>query len=146
MHDGRFGTPYAGIQNSKHHVIRLEEVHQIPYDRDVYRNIGAPPRWHVYCSCQWEGWTHDKSVALQFIKSHTDAQLARGQTIEVVGVDMSPVAEAAGNAELIAAQKPTEADAPVVGVDVEKDGYPNEIKGREETEIARGVAGTQEIV
>lgn len=119
------------------HTIKLEEVHQMNYDRDIYRNTGTPPRFHVVCSCQWEGWTHDRPKAIQFINSHIGAQVVRGNTVEVVGVDMTPVAEAvapqpSGAEPGLVAQQPSEADAQsevqVLDVDV-SEGYPDEIKG-----------------
>jgi len=84
----------------KNHVITLAENHQMPYDPTVYKNMGTSPRYHVYCSCQWEGWTHSLRQAHVFVMNHQNAQIARGNTVELSippALANCTVAVAAGN-------------------------------------------------
>lgn len=88
------------------HTIRIEQLHNIPYDATTYKNIGAPPKFHVFCSCQWAGWTHTQEAADYYVASHRQAQLMRGNIVQVI----APASATASGP--VDAPKPFTADAP----------------------------------
>lgn len=79
------------------HTISLSDSHNMTsvVDKSVYiKPVGDSPKYHVWCSCQWEGWTHDLQTAHRFVNSHKGAQLARGNIVEVnipAGLELTQV-------------------------------------------------------
>lgn len=68
------------------HIIAMADTHNMAnvVDKSVYtRGVGDSPKYHVWCDCQWEGWTHDLFTAHRFVRSHIAAQVARGNPVEV---------------------------------------------------------------
>jgi hypothetical protein len=73
------------------HVIQWAQLHNHPVDADLYKNLGAPPKYRVFCSCQWEGLAHTEFRRDYFIECHRQAQLMRGNIVEVVLLSQTKV-------------------------------------------------------
>jgi hypothetical protein len=97
------------------HKIHLVVDHTVAVNHDIYKHpLGQPPKYHVICSCQWEGWAHDERTAKYFVSSHEHAQNMRGNPVEII----SALSSAEASAPALD-QKPTLADAEAASVDPE---------------------------